>query len=75
MTAAEAQMKKDEFRETRGIVLEQEIFESPGDPDEGLKVRKAVRDRLLRQREEVALGERGEPFEEVAASLTCSEEI
>lgn len=40
-----------------------------GDPDEGLPIRKTIRERLLRQKEAVAKGERGEPFEEVIRRL------
>jgi hypothetical protein len=40
-----------------------------GDPDEGLEIRKSVRDRLLRQKKAVAAGERGEPFEDVVQQL------
>jgi len=75
MSATVAQMTKDEFREMLDAVVEQKLLELLGDPDEGLEIRKAVRDRLLRQRKAVALGERGEPIEKVAASLTCSEEL
>jgi len=40
-----------------------------GDPDEGLPLRETIRNRLLRQKEAVARGERGEPFEEVVQRL------
>ena len=50
-------------------VIEEKLLELLGDPDEGLPIQKTVRDRLLRQREEVASGERGEPFEEVTRRL------
>ncbi len=69
MTATVAQMTKDEFREMLDAVVEQKLLELLGDPDEGLEMRKAVRDRLLRQRKAVASGERGEPFEDVARRL------
>ncbi|MEW6237106.1 MAG: hypothetical protein AB1656_17115 [Candidatus Omnitrophota bacterium] len=36
------------------------MIELLGDPDEGLPIRKSVRDRLLRQKQAVAAGERGE---------------
>ena len=69
MSATVAQMTKDEFREMLDAVVEQKLLELLGDPDEGLEMRKAVRDRLLRQRKAVASGERGEPFEDVARRL------
>ncbi len=63
------QMTKEEFREMIETVIEEKLLELLGDPDEGLPIRKTVRDRLLRQREAVASGERGEPFEEVTRRL------
>lgn len=64
-----AQMTKDELREMIETIVEQKLLEWLGDPDEGLPIRKAVRERLLRQQEAVAGGERGEPLEEVARRL------
>ena len=49
--------------------IEQKLLEILGDPDEGLEIRKSVRDRLLRQKKAVAAGERGEPFEDVVRRL------
>lgn len=63
------QMTKDELREMIETIIEQKLLELLGDPDEGLPVRKAVRDRLLRQKQTVAQGERGEPLEEVIQRL------
>lgn len=62
-------MTKEEFREMIETVIEEKLLELLGDPDEGLPIRKTVRDRLLRQREAVASSERGEPFEEVTRRL------
>jgi hypothetical protein len=50
-------------------VIEQKLLELLGDPDKGLSIRKSVRDRLLRQKQAVATGERGEPFEDVVRRL------
>ena len=63
------EMTKEEFREMIETVIEEKLLELLGDPDEGLPIRKNVCDRLLRQREAVASGERGEPFEEVTRRL------
>jgi hypothetical protein len=60
-----AQMTKEELREMIEPSIEQKLLEILGDPDEGLEIRKPVRDRLLRQRKAVAAGERGEPLEKV----------
>jgi len=64
-----AQMTRDELREMIETTVEQKLLELLGDPDEGLLIRKAVRDRLLRQKQAVASGERGEPFEDVIRRL------
>ena len=45
-----AKMTRAEFKEMLEDVVEQKLVEILGDPDEGLEIRKAVRDRLLRQR-------------------------
>jgi hypothetical protein len=64
-----AQMTKEELREIIEMSIEQKLLEILGDPDEGLGIRTAVRDRLLRQKKAVAAGERGEPFEDVVRRL------
>ena len=67
--SAEAQMTRDELREMIETIIEEKLLELLGDPDEGLPIRKTIRERLLRQKEAVANGERGEPFEEVVWRL------
>lgn len=62
-------MTKRELREMTETLIEQKLLELLGDPDEGLEIRKSVRDRLLRQRKAVAAGERGKPFEDVVHQL------
>ena len=64
-----AQMTKEELREMIETIIEEKLLELLGDPDEGLPIRKTLRERLLRQKEAVAEGERGEPFEEVIRRL------
>ena len=64
-TTTVAEMSKDELQEMIESLIEQKLLEILGDPDEGLEVRKPVRERLLRQKEAVAAGDRGQPFEEV----------
>ncbi|MBI2950829.1 hypothetical protein HYY27_01975 [bacterium] len=63
MATKVAQMTKEELRELIGELIEQKFAELIGDPDEGLPIRKSLRDRLLRQKRAVARGERGERFE------------
>ncbi len=69
MSVTVAQMSKDEFKEMLETTVEQKLLELLGDPDEGLEIRKSVRERLLRQKKAVAAGERGEPFEDVVRQL------
>jgi hypothetical protein len=62
-------MTKDELQEMIGAVVEEKLLELLGDPDEGLSLRKAARDRLVRQTAAVDRGERGERLEDVARRL------
>ena len=68
-TTTVAEMSKDELREMIEVLIEQKLLEILGDPDEGLEVRNPVRERLLRQKEAVAAGNRGQPFEKVVQEL------
>jgi hypothetical protein len=69
MSDTVAQMSKDELKEIIAMTVEQKLLELLGDPDEGLEIRKSVQERLIRQREAVAAGERGESFEDVVQRL------
>jgi len=69
MATTVAQMTKDELAEMIGALIEQKPLELVGDPDEGLELRKSVRERLLRQKKAVAAGERGQPFDDVVRRL------
>jgi hypothetical protein len=69
MATTVAQMTASELREMIETIIEQKLLELLGDPDEGLHIRKSVRDRLLRQKQTIAAGERGEPFEDVVRRL------
>lgn len=69
MSVTVAQMSKDELKEMLEMTVEQKLLELLGDPDEGLEIRKSVRERLLRQKKAVAAGERGKPFEDVVRQL------
>lgn len=64
-----AQMTKDELQKMIEAIIEQKLIELLGDPDEGLPLRKSVRERLLRQKRAVAKGERGEPLEDVVQRM------
>ena len=57
-----SKMTKDELKEIIENSVERKLLELLGDPDEGLVLRKNIRDRLLRQRKTVAKGVRGREF-------------
>ena len=69
MSVTVAQMSREELKEIIALTVEQKLLELLGDPDEGLEIRKSVRERLLRQKKAVAAGERGEPFEDVVLDV------
>jgi hypothetical protein len=69
MASTVAEMTKEELKEMIEASVEQKLLEILGDPDEGLEIRKSVRDRLLRQRTAVAAGERGQPLDDVVRQL------
>jgi hypothetical protein len=60
MAATVARMTKHELKEIIESTVEQKLLELLGDPDQGLVLKKTVKDRLLRQRKSVASGQRGE---------------
>jgi hypothetical protein len=69
MAKTVAQMTIDEFRTMLDALLEQKLLEILGDPDEGLEIRDSLRERLIRQREEVVAGERGQSLNFVAKAF------
>jgi hypothetical protein len=69
MSVTVAQMSKDELKEMIEVTIEQKLLELLGDPDEGLEIKRSVRERLLRQKKAVAAGERGEPFEDAVHGI------
>lgn len=69
MATTVADMTRGELREVIEAAVERKLLELLGDPEEGLLLRKTVRDRLLRQQRAVSAGERGEPFEDVVQRL------
>ena len=66
MDTTVGQMTKGELKAMIETVVEQKLLELLGDPDEGMPIRDSVRDRLLRQQQAVAAGERGQAFDDVA---------
>jgi len=69
MATTVAEMTQGELREMIETIIEQKLLELLGDPDEGLPIRKSVRDRLLHQKQAVIGGQRGEPLEDVVRRL------
>jgi hypothetical protein len=72
-TDSVAQMTQDEFKEMLERVVEatveQKLIEMFGDPDQDLVIRNGVRERLLRQQQQIAAGERGQPLHDVMQKL------
>ena len=68
-----AQMTRSEFQAMLQAVVEttveEKLFEILGDPDQGLEIAEAVRDRLLRQQQAVTGGQYGRLFDEVVQEL------
>lgn len=62
-------MTKEELVQVIETVIERKLLELFDDPDDGLKLKQSVRDRLLHQQEMVAQGERGQPFNDIVQQL------
>ena len=69
MATTVAEMTKEELQELIGAIVEEKLLQLFADPDEGLQVQDALRDRLLRQQRTVAVGERGASLDDVLAEL------
>jgi hypothetical protein len=69
MAATVAKMTTTELQEMIGAVVEEKLLELLGDPDKGLEIKKSLRNRLLRQKKQVARGERGEKLEDVVKRM------
>jgi len=69
MSTTVAEMTKEELQELIGAIVEEKLLQLFSDPDEGMQVQDALRDRLLRQQRTVAAGERGLLLDDVLAQL------
>jgi hypothetical protein len=69
MAATVARMTKHELKEIIESTVEQKLLELLGDPDQGLVLKKTVKDRLLRQQKAVASGQRGESLAAIVKRL------
>lgn len=64
-----SEMTADELKNLIGETVEEKLIELFGDPDEGLAMTKTLKNRLMKQKESVAKGERGELFDDVLERL------
>ena len=69
MAATVAKMTKHELKEIIESTVERKLLQLLGDPDEGVALKKALKDRLLRQRRAVVAGERGESLTSIVKRL------
>jgi hypothetical protein len=72
MTTLVADMTKEELVQVIETVIEQKLMDLFDDLDAGLELKPSVRERLLRQKEAVAQGERGQHFGDVLQELGLS---
>ena len=69
MAATVAKMTKHELKEIIESTVEQKLLELLGDPDQGLVLKKTLKDRLLRQRKTMSSGERGDSLTAIVKRL------
>ena len=69
MAVTVVKMTKRELKEMIESTVEKKLLQLLGDPDQGLVLRRAIKDRLLRQRKTVTAGERGESLSTVVRRL------
>jgi hypothetical protein len=69
MAATVARMTKHELKEIIESTVEQKLLELLADPDQGLILKKTVKNRLRRQRKTVASGQRGESLAVIVKRL------
>ncbi|MEW6652706.1 MAG: hypothetical protein AB1394_04460 [Bacteroidota bacterium] len=69
MSSSIAYMTKKEFTQLLSNIVEQKITELFGDLDDNLIMKENVKKRLIRQKNAVAKGERGEDFTVVRKRL------
>ncbi len=69
MVVKVARITEKELQKMIGVAVEEKLLELIGDPDQGLELRKTLKNRLLRQKKSAALGQRGEKLEEVVKRM------
>ncbi len=60
---------KEELQQLIEASVEQALLELFGDPDNGLELREAIKERLRAQREAVSQGKRGKDLDDVIRDL------
>jgi hypothetical protein len=69
MAKTVAEMTANELKDMVEDLIEEKLIQMLGDPDEGFDLQESLRDRLRAQKQAVAAGNRGEPFEDLARRL------
>lgn len=69
MAVTVAKMTKSELKEMIESTVEKKLLQLLGDPDQGLVLRRAIKERLARQRKAVIAGERGESLTAIVKRL------
>ncbi|OQW60005.1 MAG: hypothetical protein BVN28_09535 [Nitrospira sp. ST-bin4] len=69
MAVTVAKMTKSELKEMIESTVEKKLLQLLGDSDQGLVLRRAIKDRLARQRKAVVAGERGESLTAIVKRL------
>lgn len=69
MAVTVVKMTKHELKEMIESTVEKKLLQLLGDPDQGLVLRRTIKDRLFRQRKTVTAGERGESLSTVVRRL------
>jgi hypothetical protein len=69
MAATVDKMTTKELQQMISAAIEKKFLELLGDPDQGLELKKSLKNRLLRQKKRVALGQRGEKLEEITKRM------
>lgn len=69
MTDTVLQITQEELKDLIETLIEQKLREWFGNLDDGLELQEQVYQRLLRQKQAVLAGERGQPFAEVVQQL------
>ncbi len=62
-----SEMTAEELTALIESLIDRKLAEWLGDPDEGLELREEIRQRIIHQRQEHAIGRRGKPLTEIAA--------